>query len=68
MEKFLDGQKTKIAGLGAILVSVGNFLTTGLADGFQFSDLTTLLTGVVAGLAVLGLGGKLNKLIDTLKK
>ena len=68
MNKFLDGNKTKLAGLGAILTAVGYFLTESLKDGFQISDITTLLAGVAAGLAVLGLGGKLQKLIDAIKK
>jgi hypothetical protein len=68
MNKFLDGNKTKLAGLGAILTAIGYFLTESLKDGFQISDLTTLATGIIAGLTVLGLGGKLNKLIEALKK
>ena len=68
MNKFLDGHKTKLAGIGSILAAVGYFLTEGLKDGFQIADLTTLLAGVAAGLAILGLGGKFNKLIDAIKK
>ena len=68
MNNFLNGQKTKIAGLGTILTAIGYFLTESLKDGFQISDLTVLATGVLAGLTVLGIGGKLNKLIDALKK
>ena len=68
MNHFLNGQKTKIAGLGTILTAIGYFLTESLKDGFQISDLTVLATGVLAGLTVLGIGGKLNKLIDALKK
>lgn len=68
MNKFLDGHKTKLAGLGTILTAVGYFLTESLKDGFQIADLTTLLGGIAAGLAVLGLGGKLQKLIEALKK
>ena len=68
MNKFLDGQKTKLAGLGTILTAVGYFLTESLKDGFQIGDLTTLIAGVTAGLAILGIGGKFNKLIDALKK
>ena len=68
MNTFLNGHKTKIAGLGAILSAVGFFLTEGLKDGLQINDLTLLLAGVSAGLTVLGLGGKINKLIDAIKK
>ena len=68
MNKFLDGQKTKLAGLGTILTAVGYFLTESLKDGFQIGDLTTLVGGLAAGLAVLGLGCKIQKLIDALKK
>ena len=68
MNKFLDGYKTSLAGIGAILTAVGYFLTEGLKDGFQIADLTTLLTGVLAGLAILGIGGKFQKLIEALKK
>ena len=68
MNKFLDGQKTKLAGLGTILTAVGYFFTESLKDGFQIGDLTTLIAGVMAGLAILGIGGKFNKLIDALKK
>lgn len=68
MNKFLDGQKTKLAGLGTILTAVGYFLTESLKDGFQIGDVTTLIAGVTAGLAILGIGGKFNKLIDALKK
>jgi len=68
MNKFLDGQKTKLAGLGTILTAVGYFLTESLKDGFQIGDVTTLIAGVTAGLAILGIGGKFNKLIEALKK
>lgn len=64
MNKWLDGHKTKLAGVGGILTALGYFLTTSLADGFQFSDLVTLFGGISAALAVLGLGGKLNKLME----
>ena len=68
MNKFLDGYKTSLAGVGGILTAVGFFLTEGLKDGLQVGDITTLLAGIVAALAVLGLGGKLQKLIEALKK
>ena len=68
MNKFLDGYKTSLAGIGTILTAVGFFLTESLKDGFQISDITVLLTGIMAGLAILGFGGKLQKLIEALKK
>lgn len=68
MNKFLDGYKTSLAGIGGILTAVGYFLTEGLKDGFQFSDIATLLAAVAASLAVLGIGGKLQKLIEAIKK
>lgn len=68
ISRWLDGKKTLLSGIGAILVTVGTFLTTGLSDGFQWSDLNALGAGLVAGLGLLGLGGKLQKLIDAIKK
>ena len=67
MNKFLDNHKSKLGGVGLILASLGYFLNQGLADGFQFSDLTTLLAGVASGMAVLGLAGKLHKLLEVFK-
>ena len=68
MNKFLDGYKSSLAGIGTILTAIGYFLTEGLKDGFQIADITTLAAGVLAGLAILGIGGKLQKLIEALKK
>lgn len=66
MNKWLDGYKSRLAGIGGILAAVGYFLSEGLKDGLQLSDIVTLLGGVAAGLAVLGLAGKLNKVIEAL--
>ena len=67
LNTFLDGKKTLIAGIAGLLTTIGAFLTS-LGDGFQFSDLQTLGVGLVASLGLLGLGGKLQKLLDVVKK
>ena len=66
MNTWLDGKKTLFGGIGIILSAVGYFLSTSLSDGLQINDVLTLLTGVAGGLAVLGLGGKLQKVINAL--
>lgn len=68
INKALDGKKTLLGGIGGILTVLGYFLTTGLADGLQIADIVKLGAGLSAGLAVLGFGGKLQKLIDAVKK
>lgn len=62
IKKFFDGKKTILGAIGVILAALGYFLTTGLADGFQFSDIITLIRQASEGLIALGLGNKLFKL------
>ena len=67
INKWLDGKKTIIAGFGA----VGAFLVVlagALQDGIQTSDLQPVLISFATAMAIFGFGGKLQKLIDVLKK
>ena len=55
------GWKTYAAAVGAILVGVGSFLQGAM-------DFETASALVLGGLAVFGLGHKLQKLLDTFKQ
>lgn len=66
MNKWLDGKKTLIAGIGGIgaLLTV---ISNQLADGFQpMADLQPILIAFAAVMAIFGFGGKLQKLIDAI--
>ncbi len=66
INKFLDGKKTLLAGIagfGVFLTSI----TTQLSDGFQASDIQPILVAFMVFMAIFGIGGKLQKLIDATK-
>jgi len=60
----LDGYKTKIAGVAAILgglAQIGHVLAT---VGFDFNQIWQGVLIVIGGFATLGIGGKLQKIMD----
>lgn len=65
INKWLDGKKSLIGGIASGLTTVGAFFLS-LQDGFQTADLVSLGSGVAATMAILGLGGKAQKIIDAL--
>ena len=67
MNEWLDGKKTWIAGIAAALTGLGTAVGT-LQDGFQMADLQVWGTAITAVMVIFGFGGKLQKLIDALKK
>lgn len=68
INSMLNGKKTLLGGIGLALGAIGVFLNQSLADGFQFSDLVSLMEGIGLALTALGLGHKLDKLKDFLGK
>lgn len=70
MEKlfgFLNGYKTVIGLIGAVAAFVV-LVCNALIDGFQFSDVQTILTGFSAMMVAIGLGHKAAKIESILKK
>lgn len=67
MNEWLNGKKTIIAGIAAALTGLGTAVGT-LQDGFQMADLQVWGIALTAVMAIFGFGGKLQKLIDALKK
>lgn len=67
MNTWLDGKKTLIAGIAAALTAIGTAIGT-FSDGFQVADLQVWGIALTAVMAIFGFGGKLQKLIDALKK
>lgn len=64
--KFLDGYKTKIAGVAGIfwgLAMIGKAIAAG---DVQPKDIWDGVLVVIAGLGTLGVGGKLQKVVDAL--
>jgi hypothetical protein len=61
----MTGWKTKVAGLAAICTGLG-LVGSGLAAGDAERIVAGLITAL-GGLSVLGLGHKVDKLIDVLK-
>ncbi len=65
INKWLDGRKTLIGGIGLLLVAVGTYFSAGLAaHGFNIGDLLTCVKAASVAMVSLGFGGKLQKLID----
>lgn len=65
--KFLDGYKTKIAGVAGILwglAMVGKALAAGDVDPKSIWDGVLV---VIASLGTLGVGGKLQKVVDAMQ-
>jgi hypothetical protein len=60
------GKKSILAGTALILGATATFANM-LQDGLQLNDVAIFAKGVGSGLAVLGLGGKLQRFIDVLK-
>ncbi len=62
----LDGYKTKIGGIGSILTGLAA-VAAGLASApLDFHMIWAGVAGVVGGFVALGIGGKLQKLIDAI--
>lgn len=64
---FLDGYKTVIGIIGSIAAFVV-LVCNQLGDGFQFTDVQTILTGFSALMVAIGLGHKAAKIEELLKK
>lgn len=62
INKWLDGKKTILGGLAALLTGIGSFITDITTNGFQMGDLTILGAAISAAMLAWGLGNKLNKL------
>jgi len=65
INKWLDGKKNLIGGIAGLCTTAGLFLNS-LQDGFQLTDLKVLGIGFAASMVALGLGGKLQKVIEAL--
>lgn len=59
--KWLDGKKTIFAGTGFVLFGISGFLIHAL-------DKQEALNRILEGAALLGIGGKVQKVIDELRK
>ena len=64
---FLDGFRTKIAGVAGMLGSLAALLKD-LSGPFSIGAVEKDAAAFLASLAIFGLAGKLQKLIDLLKK
>lgn len=58
----MTGWKTKTAGIAAILTGLGLVLKGITADVFDFDSIKQGVVAIIAGLAVLGIGHKLDKI------
>ena len=67
INKMLDGKKTLIAGIAALLTALGTAVGT-LQDGFQVSDLQVWGIAFAGVMAIFGFGGKLQKIIEALNE
>lgn len=68
LNKWIDGKKTIIGGIGIILTAIGTYFSSGLAShGFNIADLLAFLKVFSAGMITLGFGGKLQKLLEALQ-
>lgn len=65
INKWLDGKKTLISGIGAFGVFM-SVVAAQLADGFQVADIQPILIAFSAVMAIFGFGGKLQKVINAL--
>ena len=64
----LDGYKTKVGGVGLVLVGFIGLVALVFPDqGLPQMDIDTALTTIASGFAVLGLGGKAEKLKATIE-
>lgn len=63
MKDWLEGKKTLIGGIAALLTGIAAFLNSIVLDGFQFADLQILGGAIAAFMVVIGLGSKLERLI-----
>lgn len=64
---FLDGYKTKLAGVGAILLGLSTIVTSLGTGAIHGHDLMNGGMIALGGLTALGVGGKLQKMIDAIK-
>lgn len=65
----LDGLKTKLAAIGLVLTGLGSTLAALTAEGgWDLNSAREGLLVVLSGLAVLGVGHKLEKATELLKK
>ena len=67
IQNWLDGKKTLIGGISALLTGLAAFLNS-LGDGLQFADLSILGGTIATFLVVIGLGHKLEKVSKLLGK
>lgn len=67
MNNWLDGKKTLIAGLAAVLTGLGTAVGT-LQDGFQVADVQVWGIALASVFAIFGFGGKLQKIIEALNE
>lgn len=63
----LNGYKSWIAGIAAILTGLGMIGGTIATKGFDFNSIYQGVLVVIGGLATLGVAGKLQKLLDEMK-
>ena len=66
MNTFLDGKKTLIGGIGVILTAIGGLCAAIAAHGFNLADALVALKLAAGGIIALGLGGKIQKVLDAL--
>ena len=67
MNKWLDGKKTKLAGIAATLTALGTIVGT-LQDGFQVADLQVWGISITGVMVIIGFGGKFQKIIEALNE
>lgn len=65
--KFLDGYKTKIAGVAGILCGLAMVGKALAAGEIQPKDIWDGVLVVIAALGTLGVGGKLQKVVDAMQ-
>lgn len=61
---WLDGKKTKISGISGILASLAALLHVLANPPIVLTDVGAAIAGILASLAVLGIGGKMQKIVD----
>lgn len=62
----MNGWKTKTAGIAGILASLAAVVSGIAKDPIDFTMIWGGASGVIASLATLGIGGKFQKLIDSI--
>lgn len=60
----MGGYKTICAGVGGILAGLAVIVKAIAADAISFNEIGEGVLIVVGGLGILGIGGKIQKLID----